>query len=130
MSGGGAGTRGADPRKHTHLDLLRERDDVVLVELDDTVDVDLACRGVVQRLAVGREVDSVEGRLLAQALEQALLDLGLRDQALQGGAVARLDVRDECGWVVSELALGDELACIGVERRPRSAGQSVSRGER
>ena len=87
----------------------------MLVELDDAVDVDLARRRVVQRLAVRGEVDRVEGRLLAEALEKALLDLGLRDQGIERGAIAGLDVRDEGGWVVSELALGDELAWVGEE---------------
>ena len=77
----------------------------MLVELDDAVDVDLARRRVVQRLAVRGEVYGVEGRLLAESLEKALLDLGLRDETLERGAIAGLDVRDEGGWVVSELAL-------------------------
>ena len=103
----------AETRTQTHLDLLGERDDVVLVELDDAVDVDLARRRVVQGLAVRGEVDSVEGRLLAEALEELALDLGLGDQVRERGAVARLDVRDERGRVVPELALRDELACGG-----------------
>ena len=94
----------------THLDLLRERDDVVLVELDDAVDVDLARRVVAQRLAVRGEVERVEGRLLAQPLEELPLDLGLRDEPRERAAVARVDVRDERGGVVAELALGDEFS--------------------
>ena len=83
----------------------------MLVELDDAVDVDLARRVVAQRLAVRGEVERVEGRLLAQPLEELPLDLGLRDEPRERAAVARVDVRDERGGVVAELALGDEFPC-------------------
>ena len=95
----------------THLDLFRERDNVVLVELNNAVDVDLARRIVAERLTVRREVDGVEGRLLAEPLEELPLDLGLRDEPRERAAVARVDVRDERGGVVAELALGDEFSC-------------------
>ena len=82
----------------------------MLVELDDAVDVDLARRVVAERLAVRGEVERVEGRLLAQPLEELPLDLGLRDEPRERAAVARVDVRDERGGVVAELALGDEFS--------------------
>ena len=66
------------------------------------------------RLAVRGEVEREDARLLAQALQEALLDLGLRDERLERRAVARLDVRDERGGVRPELGFRDELACGGV----------------
>ena len=89
----------------------------MLIKLHDAVHVDLARRRVVQGLALGREVDRVEVRLVAQALQQLPLDLGLRDQRRERVAVPRLDVRNERGGVVPELALGDELAWMCGGRR-------------
>ena len=100
------------------LDLLRERDDVALVELDDAVDVDLAvcAAGGVEgaRGAVGGEVLGVEGGFVAEADEEAALDVGLCDEGREGGAVARADGGDEGGGVGGEFGLGDEFACVGV----------------
>ena len=104
-------TRHQTRSEKTHLDLLRERDDVVLVELDDAVDVDLARRAVVEGLAVRGEVERVEARLLAEAVEERELDVGLGDERVERGAVAGADVRDERGGVRAELALGDEFSC-------------------
>ena len=109
-----------DERKgDAHLDLLRERDDVALVELDDAVDVDLAVctAGGVEgaRGAVGGEVLGVEGGFVAEADEEAALDVGLCDEGREGGAVARADGGDEGGGVGGEFGLGDEFAwgCMG-----------------
>lgn len=83
----------------------------MFVQLYDAVYVYLARGRIVERLTVWCEVDGIQRRLAPEPLQEPLLDLGLRDERLEGGAVARLDVRDERGGVVSEFALRDELPC-------------------
>lgn len=102
----------------TDLDLPCQGNDVVLVQLDNAVDIDLA--RVAIWLAVRRKALGIHGRLLAQPLQQRTLDRRLRDQRLEGLAVRLEDVGDERRGVVDELGLGDKFACS-------EAGRSESR---
>ena len=98
----------------SYLDLLRQRDDVALVQIHDAVDVDFPlARAVGQRLAVAGKVLRVEHRLFPEADQQAPLDFGLRDESGERLGVASLDVRDESGGVLPELGLGYKFAYGG-----------------
>ena len=100
-------------RQHglAYLNFLRQRDDVALIQIHNAVDVDFTfARAVGQRLAIVGKVLRVEHRLLPEAYQQALFNLGLRDESGERFRVALLDVRDESGGVLPELGLGHKFA--------------------
>ena len=103
-----------------HLDLLRDRDDVVTVQRDDRLGVDLerARVGELRRAARRHrhagdlDVLAEDRRLLTHALQDALLDRRVREQLHDPRLVARLDQPRVLLGLRAVLGLGDEDAVV------------------
>jgi hypothetical protein len=96
-----------------YLDLLGQRDDEALVEIDDAVDVDLVSlrsRSPCCYNSGGFKVLRVSGGLDAQTREEGALDVGFSDERLESGAVPGEDGGDEGRGVRGEFGLGDEFS--------------------
>ena len=87
-----------------HLDLLGQRNDVVLVQLNDSVHIDLE-RSILVRSSIRRDILRIDGRLLTQPLQQLPFHFRFRNQSLEGRTVRVLDVRDEGRGIRDELGL-------------------------
>lgn len=110
-----SGTRRREMKQRgsAHLDVLGQRDDKLLVHVDDNLRREL---GVLRRradLGVARLVEllAVEGGLFVQSTEQSGLDGRFGDERGERVRVRVEDVRNKVGRGRAELGLGDELAC-------------------
>ena len=81
-----------------HLDLLGQRDDIVLVQPDHSVHINLA-HPILVWTSVRRKVLGVYGRLLTQPLQQYFLHFWFCDERVEGVTIQCLNVWDECGGI-------------------------------
>ena len=87
-----------------HLDLLGQRDDIVLVQLDHSIHINLI-HPILVWTSVCREVLGVYSRLITEPLQQPPLHFRFHDEGVGGVPIRCLNMRDECGGIREELGL-------------------------
>jgi hypothetical protein len=96
----------------TYLDFLRQRDDVLLVQVtDNSFDIGLAHRRVCNvirlcrsdRSPIGFEIDGILCGLLLQTEEETTFDFRLGDESFECCCISIADGADEGSWVFDEL---------------------------
>lgn len=100
-----------------HLHLLGQRDDITLVEIHDSVNIDLArvvhfSVSSVYRwtLSVCSDILSISGGLLEQPLKKLPFDFWFSNKCLQSFSVRVQDMRDECSGILHEFRFRDKFA--------------------